>query len=775
MKLGIIMAIIGLAVVAVAASLLGKEGLNQKPAGEGDWGYRPVGEKGIETNPPAFTWRPTRGMEAYLLQIASDTDFENLVYESSDIPWTAHCPSSPLPSGRHYWRYAGVDAEGRQTGWSKTRSFLIAANLPVLPQPLVTDLLSRISVDHPRLFLRPENLPAWREMAVGPLATPAATLLAYADSVLASPPDTTEPPLYPDDIVPRGGEWMEIWRSNRFRTIDVVGAAASLGLAYRLTGNEQYGQLGVELLMAFSRWDPAGATNYRYNDEAAMPSLNYPARAFTWLWPLLSAREREEITAVMRIRGRDCFDHLRASEHLWHPYNSHSNRSWHWLGEVAITFYDVIPEAQEWLDYVMTIMYSVYPAWSGEDGGWHEGLGYWHTYLTRYMYWADVTRSAFGIDVFERPVFQKLGDFGLYVSPPGTQCGGFGDLTVGVTSESVGELMAGLAAATGNPYWQWYADSVGGQIDDFVHAAAITPVVGRSPTDLPSSKLFRTVGLAVLNTDLLDGTQNVQVQFKSNSTLGTYSHGYNANNSFLLNLKGESVFLRSGRRDLFRSDHHVNWMWHTKSDNAILVNGEGQYKRTYRSKGLITAFATSPTIDVTAGEAGDAYENLDRWTRRLVFLKPHALLIHDILEAPEPSTYQWLLHAPSAFEIITDAALWQGAPGRADVSFLHPPEMAITQTNRFSSPPADWTEWKLEQWHLTAEPSQAARRQEFLTIVVIDGAAVEWTTAYGDDGTLSGVSISLPGETVEIILQDEEFSVRATGFNETFLTAGRVQ
>ena len=78
---------------------------------------------------------------------------------------------------------------------------------------------------------------------------------------------------------------------------------------------------------------------------------------------------REAGLTIMKVRGEDCYNHLRGRKHLWHPYASHSNRAWHWLGEVAIAFHDEIPEAATWLDYAMTIQYNAYPVWSDEDGG----------------------------------------------------------------------------------------------------------------------------------------------------------------------------------------------------------------------------------------------------------------------------------------------------------------------------------------------------------------------------------------------------------------------
>ena len=522
--------------------------------------------------------------------------------------------------------------DGERSKWSRTRAFRVTGDAVLFPKPTMAELVKRMPEKHPRLFLRDQDLPSYRELAEGALSERFKGLVEAADKFLASPPDTTEPPKYPEGIEARGKEWKNIWWGNRTRTIAVTNAAAHLAFAYRLTEEEKYGKGARDLLMAFAEWDPNGATNYRYNDEAAMPALYYPSRAYTWAWPVLDAEERAKVTEVMRVRGRHCFESLRARSHLWRPYSSHHNRAWHWLGEVALAFCGDFPEAEQWLDYAMTILYTTYPVWSDEDGGWHEGLAYWSSYVSRFTYWADIVRSAFDIDVYERPFFKRAGYYGMYLVPPGTQHGGFGDQTVHMRSSSIGGLMATLAAGARNPYWKWFADKVGGDVGGgylgFMRAARSIDLEAKAPVDLPSSTCFHGVGLAVMNTDLLDGTKNIQVHFKSSPHFGTYSHGYNANNAFLLNIHGQPVLLRTGRRDVYGSPHHKQWMWHSRSDNAILVNGEGQYPHTMKARGRILAFATSDAIDVVSGEAGDAYEHLERWTRRLIFFKPHALLIH---------------------------------------------------------------------------------------------------------------------------------------------------
>jgi hypothetical protein len=325
---------------------------------------------------------------------------------------------------------------------------------------------------------------------------------------------------------------------------------------------------------------------------------------------------------------------------------------------------------------------------------------------------------------------------------------------VKVSSDRIGSLMAQLAAGAKNPHWQWYADQqkaapASGWLG-FLYAYRTQGLEAKAPDDLPTSAAFHGTGTAVLNTNLLDGTKNTAVHFKS-SPMGRQSHGYNAHNAFLLYHQGQPVFIRSGRRDVHGSPHHYKWMHHTKSDNAILVNGEGQVKHSPLPAGRITEFHTSAGQDVVVGEAGDGYENLDRWTRKIVFLKPDVIIIHDVLEAPEPSTFQWLLHADGAFNIVDQGARWSGDVGEVAVDFVTPNDLKITQTGEYETPPHEWANFDLDEWHLTAETPEPKALQQFITIIRVGDT--DATVIHQRANEVHTVTVDRGGEKKELVLQ----------------------
>jgi len=110
-----------------------------------------------------------------------------------------------------------------------------------------------------------------------------------------------------------------------------------------------------------------------------------------------------------------------------------------------------------------------------------------------------------------------------------------------------------------------------------------------NPNELPPSTLFEGIGVAVLNTTLTHAEENTQIFFKS-SPWGGFLHGYNANNSFMINYKNHPLFLSARVWDGWATSHHNNWTRQSKSENVILVNGVGPIHQRSTSLGELWYF-----------------------------------------------------------------------------------------------------------------------------------------------------------------------------------------
>ena len=715
-----------LATAALAATLVAAPAFDNRPASAGEWGARPAEGSVCRETPPAFVWRPQKKARAYDLQYAQAADFAKAVTVTGLVR-NVHRPAQPLAAGTWRWRVRAWPANGKAaTGWSAPRTFTVAPDAAPCPLAPLDELLARIPAGHPRLFMRPETLAAYRAGLATTYAEPWTRLKAICRKLLKNPPAVEEPLRYVGaETVSHSEAWKKRWWGNARYTYNAAQAASLLAFRRLIDGDVASGALAKKILLALLAWDPKGASGYRYNDEAGMPFFSYVSRTYSFLHDMLSEDERAVCRAVMRIRGDEIFRHLYPRI-LWMPYASHSQRAWHYLGEGALAFYGEIPEARTWLEHVVDTYACVYPVWGDADGGWQEGTSYWSSYTGRFLRWNETMRQAIGVNAFEKPFYANAGDYILYQEVPGGRGPGFADCANATRAGYFAELMRVLAAHAQNPFWQWHAeaDPQGRRHEDayveFARAALPVPTA-KPPTEIPQSKLFRGTGLAAMNKTLLNASNNVQVLFKCSPTFGTVSHGYDANNSFNLNAFGERLFVHSGERDCYGSPFHRDWMWHTKSCNAVTVGGASQVRHSYACTGTITEFATSPELDVVTGALGDVYEggHVKSFVRTIYFRKtfPEAVLVVDRLEAKSPTTFEWRLHTTKEPFAIPNQHAVAAKCGNASarVDFLWPEDLAISQTDAFDPPIAYGL--KLVQHHLTASTIQPATSMLFVTLI----------------------------------------------------------
>ncbi|MDW8310327.1 MAG: DUF4962 domain-containing protein, partial [Verrucomicrobiales bacterium] len=522
--------------------------ISNRPAQANEIGYRPAEGTTVPLNPPSLTWLHEPEAHTYTVQWSAHRDFSDAT-TITGVPWNVYTHHTALRPGVYFWRYRFRTRDGAMSNWSVTRRFIVPPDATAFPMPTRAQQRERVPQAHPRLFVRPEDLPRLRELARGRLAAQFATLRAAADRYIAAGP-TPEPEHLGSATDKNRPDLIRYWWPNREQTERACLEAETIAFVYLLTGERQYGEAARRWILHLAGWNPDGPTNFRLNCEAAKPLLYRLPRAYDWAWDSLSESERERVRAVMKRRAQDAWESGevgRGVGHLNRPFNSHGNRTWHKLAECAIAFLGEIPEAETWLDYAVNKFYAAYPVWADEDGGWHEGVSYWGGYMGKVTAWLQVAKTALGIDGFKKPFFAQVGDYPLYVAPPGSPNMGFGDLSYRPPPRNWGGTMEFFVRATAaDPsraararYWRWWAEcwemTPADGIARFLYDAMLpAPPPARVTADLPPSKIFRGIGVASLHTTLLESTNDVHLLFKS-SPFGSQSHGHNPQNSFQLN------------------------------------------------------------------------------------------------------------------------------------------------------------------------------------------------------------------------------------------------
>lgn len=734
-------------------------------------GYRPADGATVRLNPPSWVWLHEPAAVAYSIQWATDDRFTS-PQSAESFRWNTYTHSQPLAPGSYYWRYRFTDKSGQVSNWSIARKTIVPADAVPFPMPTRAQQKQRVGEAHPRLFVRPDDLPSLRELASGREKPLFDRLRASADKIIAAGP-TPEPEHMGSARDKENAELVKYWWPNREQTERACKEAETISFTYLITRDDKYRQAARKWILHLASWNPDGPTNMAMNCEAAKPLLYRLPRAYDWAFDALSDEDRAIVRKVMQRRVADAWksgEIANGTGHINRPFNSHGNRIWHKVGEAGIAMLGEVPEAEMWLDYAVNKFYACYPVWSDDDGGWHEGVSYWSGYMSKVVWWLQVADKALQIDGLKKPFFAQVGDFPMYVAPPGSPNMGFGDLSYRPISPGVGSFMDYFIRAKGAQadgasaaYWRWWCEQWKANWQDegvlaFLYRASLPPMPpAKAPSDLPPSKVFNGIGVAALNSNLLDARQGVQFLFKS-SPFGTQSHGHNPHNTFQLNAYGEPLLVTCVYRDLHGSKFHYQYVHSTAAHNGVLVNGEGQIKHTSAPHGRIAAQKLTSAYDYIMGDAAAAYGGkLERFQRHVVFFKPDTIIIYDDLIAAEPSTFQFMLHALKQFTVDAGTGrlgVEQPTAG-VQVQYLSPVSLEFRQTDGFVPPP---NKPFPNQWHVQAATTGKHKSLGMVTVIVPHraGRQENWTATRDDRDGKVVVTVTRPKTALRVEFSHQE-------------------
>lgn len=687
-----------------------------RPPSPSQYEYTPEDGMVVGINPPAFVWVPM-GALRYAVQWAQDKSFAH-PQTVRELELSIFTPGHVLKPGKWWWRY-GVEVRD-QIAWSKPRQFTIPEDAPELPFELPA-LVANLPEGHPRLWVRAEELEEWRaSVRTNPVFQ---RVLADADKQAGLDTGSIpEPCAYTEEEKQKSAAWVKHWSEMRNQATAAGHRAWMLGLAYLGTGEDKYAQAGKRWLLHVCSWDPAGTTSLKYNDEAGMPLVYSIPRAYDWLYPALTEEERQRVCEAYAVRGAEAFRVLRNMPFHSNPYSSHPGRWINFLGEGATCFHGEIPEAAEWLSYILQCYRAVYPAWGRDDGGWAEGPNYWKWYILYSFTWMDVARRALGFHVERRPFFRNTGYFKLYSNPPGSGMSPFGDSASESRPDSIDKtIMWHFGELFGEPAFKWFAQQIKGGLSYPLHDLfwSTNKVAAAPPVNLPDARLFPAIGLAAMHSALEDPASDVMVLLKS-SPYGSISHSHADQNAFYLQAGGEPLFIDSGWYPWYSSPHHDQWTRETKAHNCVTYDGgQSQAKRLRSANGRITDFATTPAFHYAVGDATPAYQGaVKHFVRRVLFARPDIVFVFDDLTSEKPRRWEWWLHAlqPMTVEEAAQAVSAASGTARARCSLVWPQGLSFKQTTGFEPPPEND---KADQSHCVATVAQPSAEQFFLAAISV--------------------------------------------------------
>ncbi|GAB4384683.1 heparinase II/III domain-containing protein [Albidovulum sp.] len=401
---------------------------------------------------------------------------------------------------------------------------------------------------------------------------------------------------------------------------------------------------------------------------------------YDWLHAQMTEEERARVRAALLARTRDIAEHamLNARIHLF-PYDSHAVRSVSLTlvpACIALLGEDEADEARGWLDYCIEFLFTVYSPWGDQDGGWAEGTNYWMMGMAYLIDAANRLKSYLGLDLYQRPFFQKTGDFPLFCKAPNTRRASFGDdSTLGdLPCIKTGLNMRQFAGVTGNGAYQWYCDenlrlNPGTEMafynwgwwdtrfDELTYRSDFPQIEATPPEG--GMRWFKGIGWVGIQHFMGDPKRNIQFVFKS-SPFGSISHSHGDQNAFCLAAYGEDLAIQSGYYVAFNSTMHQNWRRQTISKNAILIDGKGQYAGRnkalqIKSTGKILAAEERGDHIYIRADATPAYAletpEVTRVEREVYFFNNSFFVFVDAIDADEPVTIDWRLHANEPFQL----------------------------------------------------------------------------------------------------------------------------
>ncbi len=684
---------------------------------------RPVDGAVSEVNPPAFVWLPVKGADYYRFEMIKSMRMEGQAYIIEKLTDNFFIWTEMFEPGDYTWTVEAFDAQGSSIAQRRAYALTIPVDAIEFPYPNIEYLIRDIQPHHPRLIFDKMKIDDYRSTLESTRRHGWQAVKRLADESLEL--DTLQPPWY-GDITDYNTRRLEYRRYYHYMRPYIDEGLQSLSLAWLMTGEEKYLDKAKEILLVVAQWDPHGITscNRIGFDEPGLSFARCLHRVYDWLSDDLSENERAMVRSHVIERARDTWNRVGLNRpFLQNPGSSHDGRLIGYLGEQALVLAGEAPddEVQKWLRYSLTAYWTVFPHWGGSEGGWAEGIGYAAAYNIRATAWIESFVTTANLEMWRKPFFQKIRNYFLYCARPNDEFWAFGDGAERGPRLNPSRalilrtLMTHYAQRFNDPACQWWADQV--PLDEGDISSPILPIVlpeettSAAPVNLPNAALFQDIGWAALHSDLADLDNDVFFLFKS-SPFGSVSHSHADQNSFYLSVGGRALAIPSGYYGpVYGMPHHAEWTRSTKANNSILVNGEGQAVRDFTATGSISKFINTEKMAYACGDAVPAYKGaLTRFDRHVLFIRPGFFVILDDLDAPEPSTFQWMLHALEEMSIdVTNQKIDISRHGaHAQIHLFNSGKpFDLSQTDQFDTPYNAGAESQYhtdvdKHWHLTA-------------------------------------------------------------------------
>lgn len=525
---------------------------------------------------------------------------------------------------------------------------------------------------HPRLFFTRGEIAALQSQAAGSHREIWEPIQAYVRSEA-----NTAPPAN----APANGE-LDTYRNYGNQLIPFAFVCV-------LSEEDQACELAKRHLLAYAGWDQWGNDNERSLGLAHM--IYGSALAYDWIYNHLTAEERDRVRQSLgdwaqKLDEASRSDKVEEWNNWWtdayvqnHYFIIHSA-----LGMAGLSLLGEDERAQDWIDQAVERLEIGRTFLNGiRDGSWHEGMTYQGYLLTLSLpFWINL-REITGIDLFPHTYLRRYPYWRIYNYLPGTFqfIMTHGDFTWDHGQYQPQNILRFTAREYGRGQAEWMAQE---HIRAFSRHANIwtTPwyvfeflyydpsVRPISPARLPLVRVFPDLEGVIWRTgwgedDLVFGLKTggyggrfaydtfVQAAFpwnmpceETNCKL-SFGHDHEDANGFFLYSNGQWLAPETEGVENYETEFH----------NSLLIDGEGQYRPPQEEQkdprdlsnidGFLSATANTPGFDYVAANATRRYahlEDLQDFTRYVLFVRPAYFLMLDNLSAEDDHDYEWVSH-----------------------------------------------------------------------------------------------------------------------------------
>ncbi|NND05123.1 MAG: DUF4962 domain-containing protein [Saprospiraceae bacterium] len=721
---------------------------------------RPLPGEVLDVSPPGFCWwrAAPRNKVSYRLSIESEAG--ERVYQSGLLRDPVHVPSLVLPEGNYRWFVDALDKQQRVLTTRPAQYFNIAKDAYELPWIDPGQLLNRVPSNHPRLLFPHAKLLDIRASLEDSRSEAYSYLRKVADQSLRL--ELMEKPDF--DKYDKETEYpmrRTAYRASYHKFTAVYNRGMiSLALTYLLTGEKKYGHAAKKHLLNVLDWELDGIASLEEGfDEIGLRIARTSAQGYDWLYDLLTGDEREAIRQMLLARGDQMLARLERRDFLHKSAYSHDGRLPGYLVEFAIVLAEE-ERAQIWMDYAMRALLTVFPHWGGKDGGWAEGINYVLSYNDRFITPLQSLKNSTGYNLWKKSYFRNMRYFLMYCTSPLGEITPFGDAEHNALSDRAGDLYSILhfhSLQYQDPQVRWWIEELAGMKEKTTRLGVMHRLIleddlsPEKPEFLPPDKAFFGVGWAALHTDILDPKNDLMILFKS-SPFGPVSHSHADQNSFAIMKGGKALAQPSGARyPQHQSPFHFEYTNLTIAHNALLINGKGQIDRDATAHGQLVDFKSTEHLGYVVGDAQKCYGNqLDKFERHVIMIRPSVILVIDDLSASKPFSVDWLMHGREQMvlhqnhQLIESSRYEEGmkthlvTSGMFDFSLSN--EWPIDPKQDY---PMVTTDPPPKEWHLAASTREMADQRIIVAVMMIkeDGKYPACEVSVNNDHvTVSGYS-----------------------------------